>query len=1196
MRNDTTAPALRARLYCGADRSAVLAALTAGDATAQGADRGPARLVLLGDGLEEAAARWLRVGGPKPRGVAYRDRPVGGGTAFVYTNGSAAYPGMGRDLEAALPHRAAAAQRRFTSLQELRREQESSGLFRQVGETALLAELHTAVTRDVLGLRPDAAIGYSFGEMIALSALRAWPDPSVLGVYDADKHRLYRTDMGGEVRAVRRAWERLGVTGRSWSSYLVLAPVAEVRRALAAEPAVILQIVSAPDLCVIGGESRACADLVQRRFREAAMPLDYDVAAHNPFISDLREDLRRIFHHETAPVPGTAFFSGVDGRTVPLTARAVADAVTEMHLRPIDFPAMIEAAYAAGVRIFVEHGPRALCTGFIGRILGDRDHVAVALDEANAGLRRLCQSAADLVAAGVRADLDALLAELARRDGAGPGRAVPEPRPAARRTPERAADEAPRSFDREQLVDFASGKVSAVLGPRFRSQDGRAVQAGIPLPPMLMIDQVTGVDGDLGGRGLGAVRTRTGVGPDSWFLDPAGRIPPSLLIESFQGLLFLANWLGHELDPPGRSGRFLGVDVTFCGPPPALGETALNEARFEEVHEHGDLTVLSFSGESRVGDETRMRLTGGQIGLFPAGEGASARGLRWEPARVRPRPGTPFTPPAEPDPRTAFDRQAVEAFAAGHPELCFGPDRATATGLGAGRLLMLDRVTDHDPAGGPLGRGYLRGEYPIPDDAWYFAAHFPNDPCVPGTLLLQGALQAMAFHLAASGHTRGRDGWIFEPDRTWRTRFRGEARPDHDRVTYEVFVTGLSGDPHPEIHADLLISVDGVRSVLCEGAALRLVPPPEERVAEGPTGPYDRESMLALAHGRFAEGFRCPSMRVLEGGLASGSPAPPLQMMSWVRSVDGPMHGARPGSRVSVVFEVPDEAWYFTPDLPVSMVLETALQACGWLIVHSAGRALVAAGPRSLRNLDGRGRITGRVAPGTRRIVTDAVLASVSEFGGMTIAAAEVTCAADGAPLSSFTSTFGFFSQEALRGQAGIAVDEDARARLTEPSGFLVDLTREPDRYYGGTLRLPGGTARMLDRVTGFWPEGGRHGRGRLRAERAVTPQDWYFAAHFVGDPVQPGSLGIDAMAQLLQFHLLEHGATGERFEPTSDRDLVWKYRGQVLPDTALVTVEIDIVESDRDPAGHRAVAEGRLWADGVPIYQVTGLGMRAVR
>jgi 3-hydroxymyristoyl/3-hydroxydecanoyl-(acyl carrier protein) dehydratase len=64
----------------------------------------------------------------------------------------------------------------------------------------------------------------------------------------------------------------------------------------------------------------------------------------------------------------------------------------------------------------------------------------------------------------------------------------------------------------------------------------------------------------------------------------------------------------------------------------------------------------------------------------------------------------------------------------------------------------------------------------------------------------------------------------------------------------------------------------------------------------------------------------------------------------------------------------------------------------------------------------------------------------------------------------------------------------------------------------------------MLDRVTGWWPEGGSKGLGYLRAEKDVDPGEWFFKAHFFQDAVQPGSLGVEALCQLLQLCMLERG------------------------------------------------------------------------
>ena len=117
----------------------------------------------------------------------------------------------------------------------------------------------------------------------------------------------------------------------------------------------------------------------------------------------------------------------------------------------------------------------------------------------------------------------------------------------------------------------------------------------------------------------------------------------------------------------------------------------------------------------------------------------------------------------------------------------------------------------------------------------------------------------------------------------------------------------------------------------------------------------------------------------------------------------------------------------------------------------------------------------------------------------------------------------------------------------------------------------------MLDRITGFWPDGGGS-RARLaaRRRRTSTRREWFFKAHFFQDPVQPGSLGVEALVQLLQ---CVHAATrgdgrrarpAPRFEPIAlGTPSTWKYRGQVVPTNRLHH------DRDRDHRGRPATSAG---------------------
>ena len=77
--------------------------------------------------------------------------------------------------------------------------------------------------------------------------------------------------------------------------------------------------------------------------------------------------------------------------------------------------------------------------------------------------------------------------------------------------------------------------------------------------------------------------------------------------------------------------------------------------------------------------------------------------------------------------------------------------------------------------------------------------------------------------------------------------------------------------------------------------------------------------------------------------------------------------------------------------------------------------------------------------------------------------------------------------------------------------------------------RLPKPNMLMLDRITLISDEGGKYGKGEIRAELDIHPELWFFECHFEGDPVMPGCLGLDAMWQLVGFHLVWQGHLPDR-------------------------------------------------------------------
>jgi len=131
--------------------------------------------------------------------------------------------------------------------------------------------------------------------------------------------------------------------------------------------------------------------------------------------------------------------------------------------------------------------------------------------------------------------------------------------------------------------------------------------------------------------------------------------------------------------------------------------------------------------------------------------------------------------------------------------------------------------------------------------------------------------------------------------------------------------------------------------------------------------------------------------------------------------------------------------------------------------------------------------------------------------------------------------------------------------------------------------RLPLPPMLMVDRIEHVSRKGNR---GRMIAERDVRLDDWFFQCHFLGDPVQPGCLGVDGVWQLLGLYCSWNGGLG------SGRALGCaevEFSGQVRPHDRVVRYEIDIVRYQDLPQSGSAITIGdaRVLVDGEAIYEI---------
>jgi acyl transferase domain-containing protein/3-hydroxymyristoyl/3-hydroxydecanoyl-(acyl carrier protein) dehydratase len=781
-------------------------------------------------------------------------------------------------------------------------------------------------------------------------------------------------------------------------------------------------------------------------------------------------------------------------------------------------------------------------------------------------------------------------------------------------------------YSREQLETMASGKISSVFGPLFAQQDDYPIQVRMPEPPLLLADRVTGIDAEPGKLGTGTIWTETDITPDAWYLNGI-YMPPGVMIESGQADLLLISWMGIDFFNRGqRAYRLLGCELMYHGSPPRVGETLEYEITIDGHASQGDVRLFFFHYECRVDGKLRMTVRNGQAGFFTVDDLRTSAGVLWSSESAELADDARVDPPRLAVPR-AFTTAQVDAFSEGRPYDCFGPGfeltkaQVYPPRIQSGKMRLFDDIVEFDPRGGPWKRGYLRARLAVTADHWTMQGHFKNDPCMPGTLMCEAGFQLMSFYLVALGYAIDRDGWRFEPvtGELFDLKCRGQVIPSTKEIIYELFVEEVHDGETPTIVADFLGTVDGLRAFHGRRVATRLVPDwpltvrtdvlaslvddrPSAKLPDGFA--FNARSILAAAWGRPSEAFG-PAAEMFHGmRRLPRLPGPPFLYMSRVKEATGEYLGMEVGSTASAEFDVPSDAWYFADNgsriMPFAVLLEAALQPCGWLSTYM-GCPFKCERNIFFRNLDGTATWHAEILPTVGRIDTHTKVTSFARNGDMMLEGFDVKCTfADGRPLFDMKTRFGHFPREALAQQAGLPTTDGDRARRDEPSAYSVDLSTHPQTFFGTTLRLASGSLLMIDRITGYWPDAGRAGLGRMRAEKTIDPSHWFFKLHFYDDPVQPGSLGLEALVQLLQAFAIERGLGREIERPRFQALAVgipfqWKYRGQVVPLARTVTVEIEITAITHETNAVLITADGSLWVDGKRIYEVIGFPMRVV-
>ncbi|MCB9673939.1 MAG: polyketide synthase dehydratase domain-containing protein [Alphaproteobacteria bacterium] len=792
--------------------------------------------------------------------------------------------------------------------------------------------------------------------------------------------------------------------------------------------------------------------------------------------------------------------------------------------------------------------------------------------------------------------------------------APPAGRTSSRPAPRVLTGPPPRSYDREALLLHASGRLSEVFGPTFADQDAYEPRTRMPEPPLLLCSRVLTVEGEPGKLEASRIVTEYDLPTDASWSHHDGKPNACVIVESGQADLFLVSFLGIEAHCKGeRVYRLLDCDLTFHGPRPEVGETLHHDIRIKRFARLGGTILFYFEYDCTSNTDGRpvLSMRNGCAGFFTPEELATPHGVDPKPLPLEKRPAP--TAPLRHTSVTALGARGVQAIVEGRYSDAFGPGFADADGsrltLPDSEWRLVHRIEEVRTSGGPYGLGIARFEQVLRDDDWFNPCHFKGDPCMPGTLMLEGCLQAVQTWLVAAGVPATHREHLFEPlpELPFELRCRGQVVPGHSSLVYEARIREARLDGTPYAIADVLLSVDGTPVVLAKniGVTVGLRGATAGIDAAGPTG----EAPRSTVHGpRSTATPVVDTRRIYEYSIGDAErafgpryaeyagisprcarmPGPPLLQMTRVIEAEHPFE-VRQGESVAIEYDVPPNAWYFEPtpgtSMPFAILLETALQPCGWLTAWQAagikdGRDLF------FRNLGGKATQHVEIWPDAGTLTTRTKQTVVAESAGLLIHNFALTVHAGDTLVYDCTTSFGYFTANALDGQKGLPLKDEERRRAAraKASGRTIDLRDHPS--------MPRGDWRNLDEVVVIDETGGKAGLGFYEAVKHIDPTEWFFTAHFFLDPVMPGSLGLEASLQLARFVLEDR--TGRKARTTPIRLNVpheWKYRGQIRRPVKQMTLELEVTSITDDEIVFDAVLRG----DGLPIYEMIGFGITAV-
>ncbi len=365
---------------------------------------------------------------------------------------------------------------------------------------------------------------------------------------------------------------------------------------------------------------------------------------------------------------------------------------------------------------------------------------------------------------------------------------------------------------------------------------------------------------------------------------------------------------------------------------------------------------------------------------------------------------------------------------------------------------------------------------------------------------------------------------------------------------------------------------------------------------------FEKDDIIELALGSVAKCFG-PEFAIFEGRRIPRIPNGDLLLFDRVLQITGTRLSLDQPASIITEFQVPDNAWFFQANsysaIPTAIIMEMALQPCGFLSAYLGTSLLFPEKEYLFRNLDGHSELYFEPDLRGKTVVNHAHLLSSISGGGTIIQKFRFELSCGEEPFYRGESTFGYFPPSTMANQTGLDKGKQTYSFSEENKQPLQQL--DPAKFISAQsphFRLPEGNLNLLD---SFWiiKDGGAYRKGYIYAEKFITENEWFFAYHFYQDPVMPGSLGVEAIQNAFKAYALSLNLGRQfkspRFGLVKNTPFEWKYRGQIIPSSKKFSLEIHIAEIKSTSSQISLSGDANLWVDGIRIYEIKNAAIRII-